>query len=43
MNEAIKFIMEFYSVTHSDAVKYYWDEIESYMQLLSWKNTTNDK
>lgn len=39
MNEAIKFIMEFYSVSHDDAVNYYWDEIEAYMQLLAWKNT----
>jgi len=38
MNEAIKFIMEFYSVSHDDAVQYYWDEIESFMWLLAKKN-----
>jgi len=33
MEIAIRFVMEFYRVSWDDAVKYYWDEIESYMQL----------
>jgi hypothetical protein len=38
MTEAIKFIMDFYSVSHDDAVTLYWDEIESYMWLMAQKN-----
>ena len=33
MEAAIRFVMEFYQVSREDAVKYYWDEIESYLQL----------
>ena len=33
MEAAIRFVMEFYWVSREDAVKYYWDEIESYLQL----------
>ena len=33
MEQAILFVMELYHVTREDAIKYYWDEIESYIQL----------
>ena len=33
MEQAIQFIMEFYSVTRDVAVELYWDEIEAYMEL----------
>lgn len=33
METAILFVMEFYQVSREDAVKYYQDEIESYLQL----------
>lgn len=33
METAIRFVMEFYRVSREDAVKYYWDEIESYLRL----------
>lgn len=33
MEEAIKFVMQFYQIAQEDAVKYYWDEVESYMRL----------
>ena len=35
MNEAIQFVMFFYNVSKEDAVNLYWDEVESYMQLLN--------
>ena len=37
MIEAIRFIMEFYNVSEQDAILYYWDEIEAYMNLMSLK------
>jgi hypothetical protein len=33
VEQAIEFIMEFYSVTRAVAVELYWDEIEAYMKL----------
>ena len=33
MEAAIIFVMEFYQVSQEDAVKYYQDEIESYLRL----------
>ena len=33
MEIAIRFVMEFYQVSWDDAVKYYWDEIKSYLRL----------
>ena len=33
MEAAIRFVMEFYRVSREDAVKYYWDEIKSYLRL----------
>jgi hypothetical protein len=33
METAIRFVMDFYQISWDDAVKYYWDEIESYLQL----------
>ena len=35
MNEAIEFVMQFYHISREDAVNLYWDEVESYMQLLN--------
>jgi hypothetical protein len=35
VNEAIQFVMFFYNVSREDAVNLYWDEVESYMQLLN--------
>jgi len=35
VNEAIQFVMFFYNVSKEDAVNLYWDEVESYMQLLN--------
>jgi hypothetical protein len=35
MEDAIKFVMFFYSVSRETAVNLYWDEVESYMQLLN--------
>jgi len=35
MNEAIEFVMQFYNISHEDAVNLYWDEVEAYMQLLN--------
>jgi len=34
MEQAIDFVMTFYSISKEDAVNYYWDEIEAYMSLL---------
>lgn len=33
METAIRFVMEFYNVSREDAVKYYQDEVESYLRL----------
>ena len=33
MEQAILFVMEFYGVSKEDALKYYQDEIESYVRL----------
>ena len=35
MNEAIKFVMQFYNISREDAVNLYWDEIEAYMELMN--------
>ena len=32
--KAIQYVMEFYRVSREVACEFYWDEIESYMQLL---------
>ena len=34
MEQAILFVMKFYSVSREDAIKYYQDEIEAYMRLV---------
>ena len=41
MKEAIEFIMRFHNISHDDAVNYYWDEIEAYMELTN-KELKND-
>jgi hypothetical protein len=33
METAILFVMQFYQVSREDVVKYYWDEVESYLRL----------
>ena len=33
MEQAIRFVMQFYNISREDAVNYYWDEVESYMNL----------
>jgi hypothetical protein len=33
MEQAIDFVVTFYSISRADAVNYYWDEIEAYMSL----------
>jgi len=38
LEEAIEFIMEFYTVTRDIAVELYWDEIEAYMKLFGVEN-----
>ena len=38
MEQAIRFVMDFYQVSWDTAVLYYWDEVESYMKLLELKN-----
>lgn len=35
MEDAIRFVMNFYEVSRDDAIKYYWDEVEAYMELKS--------
>ena len=35
MEEAIFMVMNYYRVSRETAVNLYWDEIESYMQLLN--------
>ena len=37
MEQAIRFIMEFYKVSWDDAVQYYWDEVEAYIKLMECK------
>lgn len=34
MEQAIRFIMEFYKVSWDDAIRYYWDEVEAYIKLI---------
>ncbi len=33
MEEAIRYVMHLYDISREDAVQYYWDEIEAYMEL----------
>lgn len=33
MEEAIRFVMQLYDIPREYAIKYYWDEVESYMNL----------
>ena len=33
MKKAIEFVMKFYSISWTDAVNLYWDEVEAYMLL----------
>lgn len=33
MEDAIRFVMNFYAVSRDDAIKHYWDEVEAYMNL----------
>jgi len=35
MSEAIEFVMQFYNISRETAINLYWDEVESYMQLLN--------
>ena len=35
MEEALFMVMNYYRVSRETAVNLYWDEIESYMQLLN--------
>lgn len=41
MEQAIRFIMEFYKVSWDDAVQYYWDEVEAYTKLMG--NTQSER
>jgi hypothetical protein len=38
MEQAIRFIMDFYQVSWDDAILYYWDEVEAYMKLFGGEN-----
>ena len=33
MIESIEFVMKFYNISWNDAINFYWDEVEAYMQL----------
>ena len=33
MEQAIRYVMDFYQISWDDAVQYYWDEVEACMQL----------
>jgi hypothetical protein len=36
MEQAILFVMEFYSIDRETAIALYWDEIEAYLRILNW-------
>ena len=38
--EALEFVMDFYQVDRVTALQLYWDEIEAYERILTWKDTT---
>ena len=33
-DEAIEFVMQFYNISRETAVVFFWDEVESYMELM---------
>lgn len=33
MNEAVEFVMDFYQLSKEDAIKYYIDEINAYLDI----------
>ena len=33
-DEAIEFVMQFYNISRETAMVFFWDEVESYMELM---------
>jgi hypothetical protein len=38
-SNAIEAVAEFYNIDRKTAILYYWDEVEAFMKLITWRNT----